>query len=108
MTSLHAPYLSPAQLERLAILQGELAKVSQVVSKIMRHGYESWNPDNPNVIIDQAGIHHPNNLDDLEKELGHLFHSIRMLSDIHEISNKAMHEAHINKRETIRRWLHHQ
>src|SRR5579872_899269 len=38
------PRLTPAQIERLALLAEECGEVMQAVSKILRHGYESRNP----------------------------------------------------------------
>lgn len=42
----HFHGLTPAELERLAILAEECAEVIQLVGKIIRHGYESCNPLN--------------------------------------------------------------
>lgn len=39
--------LSPAEAERLAMLAEECAEVVQVVGKILRHGYESYHPNEP-------------------------------------------------------------
>lgn len=41
----HFNGLSPAEAERLAMLMEEAAEVVQVVGKILRHGYDSWHPD---------------------------------------------------------------
>lgn len=43
----HFNRLTPAEAERLAMLAEEAAEVVQVVGKILRHGYASWHPDNP-------------------------------------------------------------
>ncbi len=43
----HFNGLTPAEAERLAMLAEECAEVIQIVSKIQRHGYESWHPDDP-------------------------------------------------------------
>ena len=43
----HFNRLTPAEAERLAMLAEEAAEVIQVVGKILRHGYASWHPDNP-------------------------------------------------------------
>ena len=37
--------LSPAQIERLALLIEECAEVQHIACKILRHGYEDFNPD---------------------------------------------------------------
>lgn len=39
--------LTPAEAERLFLLAEEAAEVIQAVTKILRHGYESHNPDRP-------------------------------------------------------------
>lgn len=36
--------LTPAQIERLAILIEECSEVQQIACKILRHGYDSKNP----------------------------------------------------------------
>lgn len=57
--------LTPAQIERLAMLAEECAEVIQVVGKILRHGYESSNPTIPQ----EHGVFIPTNFGDLIKEL---------------------------------------
>ena len=39
--------LSPAEAERLSMLAEEAGEVVKAVGKILRHGYDSYNPDNP-------------------------------------------------------------
>lgn len=41
--------LTPEEAERLAMLSEECAEVIQIVGKILRHGYDSYHPNNPNV-----------------------------------------------------------
>lgn len=41
--------LTPAEIERLAMLAEECGEVVQIVGKILRFGYESHHPDNPDV-----------------------------------------------------------
>lgn len=41
--------LSPAQRERLAMLIEEAGEVIQIGCKILRHGYDSYHPNNPSV-----------------------------------------------------------
>jgi NTP pyrophosphatase (non-canonical NTP hydrolase) len=43
----HFNKLTPAEDERLAMLAEECGEVIQIVSKIQRHGYDSWHPDDP-------------------------------------------------------------
>lgn len=41
----HFNRLTPSQAERLAMLAEECGEVIQIVGKILRHGYDSWHPD---------------------------------------------------------------
>ena len=41
----HFNCLTPAQAERLAMLAEECGEVIQIIGKILRHGYESYHPD---------------------------------------------------------------
>ena len=43
----HFNKLTPAQAERLAMLAEEAGEVIQIVGKILRHGYDSYHPDDP-------------------------------------------------------------
>lgn len=43
----HFNGLTPAEAERLAMLAEEAAEVNQIAMKILRHGYESFHPDDP-------------------------------------------------------------
>lgn len=45
----HYNCLTPAEAERLAMLAEEAGEVIQVIGKVLRHGYESWHPDSPEV-----------------------------------------------------------
>ena len=40
--------LTDAEAERLAMLAEEAGEIVQIVGKILRHGYESYHPDDPN------------------------------------------------------------
>ncbi len=43
----HFNNLSPKQAELLAMLAEEAGEIVQVVGKILRHGLDSYHPDNP-------------------------------------------------------------
>jgi len=45
MTSDNFNKLTPAETERLAMLAEEAAEIVQIVGKILRHGYDSYNPN---------------------------------------------------------------
>src|SRR5579863_9951152 len=91
--------LTDAQLERLAILSEELGEAQQAVGKIMRHGYESVNPDG-----DQAFT----NRHDLEKELGDVHYAVGALWIAKDISRRRMIEWADAKADKIKPYLHHQ
>lgn len=55
--------LSPEQAERLALLLEELGEAQQAIGKILRHGYDSFNPD---------CVGSKSNRTDLLKELAHV------------------------------------
>lgn len=37
--------MKKAEIERLALINGYAAEVQNLISKILRHGFESWHPD---------------------------------------------------------------
>ena len=45
----HFNQLTPAQAERLAILAEEAGEIVQAVGKILRHGYDNYNPANRDI-----------------------------------------------------------
>ena len=90
--------LTPAQLERLAILSEEMGEAQQVIGKIIRYGYESGDPTKdyvPNRVL-------------LEKELGHVFLALGMMSAANDLEHKEIIHYQEKKRDSIKRWLHHQ
>lgn len=90
--------LSDAQAERLAILAEEMAEVTQVIGKILRHGYES-------------GAEYTNgrtNRDLLADELGDLRVAVRMVMRAGDISVGRMAAHATAKEESIQQYLHHQ
>lgn len=90
--------LTPAQEEQLYLLTEEASEVIQAVQKILRHGYDRCNPLKPEM----------NNRQDLEKELGHLYHAISRLNSKNEISLTRIAN-HCHKKEAnIAPYLHHQ
>jgi hypothetical protein len=67
----HFNGLTPAQQERLVMLAEECTEVAHCITKILRHGYDSYSPDHP-----MQG----NNRDHLLKEMGELAACIGMIS----------------------------
>jgi NTP pyrophosphatase (non-canonical NTP hydrolase) len=92
--------LSPAQLERFAILSEELAEAQQVIGKIIRHGLFSRHPDENMNALD--------NQDMLEKELGDVYFAIDMLARNKDLDNIEILEWKALKAEKIKPYLHHQ
>lgn len=99
--------LNPAQAERLAILAEECGEVIQIVGKILRHGYHSYNPtveetkQRPNTAL-------------LQKELGDMLWIISKMDDAADISFPIPRtSATLNmwlrrKEESATPYLHHQ
>ena len=77
---------TPAETERLIMLVEECGEVIQAASKVLRHGYECYHPDNA---PDNKGRGAPqDNRDDLEAEICDVLAAVQMLKlagDIDEI-----------------------
>lgn len=108
MTQINSVTITDAQRERLAYLAEECAEVIQACAKIMRHGFDSYDPTNPNVIKADDGSFSPNNANDLEKELGHIFVGIQMLKNTGDINSENVFNAKSDKLTKIGKYLYHQ
>lgn len=95
----HFNALTPAQLERLAILSEELNEAGKAIGKILRHGYESYHPSFP-----ERG----SNRRQLEREIGDVWFAITLLTDGGDISPERIAERAREKAEAIQPYLHHQ
>ena len=93
------PCLTPAQIERLAILSEELGETQQAIGKILRHGFFSANP-----LIENG----PQNYESLERELGDIELAIEMLVEAGDLNASRIHARKYIKREKIKPYLHHQ
>ena len=91
--------LTPAEAERLAVLAGECGEVIQAIAKVLRHGYESKNPD-------ILGC--PTNREDLETEIGHVLVAASLLTRSGDLTAFRINFAEREKSRMIGRWLHHQ
>lgn len=98
--------LSDAQRERLELLAEECAEVICAITKIQRHGYLSHNPDNPNVSAQRGGRMYPDNLSDLEEEIGHLQNAIAFMVASGDVVNLEIAMEQRKKRHTFARYLH--
>lgn len=90
--------LSEAQRERLEVLVEEAGEVVKAGTKILRHGYDSYNPDDP-----EAG----NNERQLRKELLDLFTVAERMIAEHDIGQIDFNKsAEVWKRK--QQYMHHQ
>lgn len=95
----HFNELKPAELERLAVLIEECAEVVQIGGKILRHGYNSTHPDDPEG---------DTNREMLEKELGHIRHSVDRMAENLDVDRKHIAKSAAIKSKAITVYLHHQ
>lgn len=91
--------LSPAEHERLTILFEEMAEATQIVGKILRHGYESYHP---------RDVQHITNRKLLETELGHVVYAVGALVRERDINPNRIHSSEQAKAQSIGQYLHHQ
>ncbi len=91
--------LNEAQLERLALLSEELGEAVQVIGKILRHGYDSINPKQPDG---------PTNRAMLEHELGDVAYAVQLMADSDDVSAIAIDRYRDKKAVSVKQYLHHQ
>lgn len=88
--------LTPAEIERLAILAEEASEVIQVVGKILRHGYDSYHPTTKE-----------SNVELLEMELGDLQAAIGLMTSRGDVNH---HNIYLNigkKVDRMQKYLHY-
>ena len=90
--------LTPQQEEQLACLAEEAAEVVQCVTKILRHGYQSTDPTNPQSLTNRA---------DLEKELGNLMAVVWVLNQNNELNISRISNWRIDKLQTLGMYTHY-
>jgi hypothetical protein len=76
----------------------ECAEVIQAVTKILRHGKHSFNPDRPNSLT---------NLQDLSKELGHTRAALWLCGKYKLIDYGSINKAAADKARRLGKYLHH-
>ena len=91
--------LTPAQLERLAKLLEEMGEAQQIIGKILCHGYESYDPTDPEMKRNRAY---------LEMELGDVVLFIDSLLNAGDISRKNLQTRMVDKKSIMNKYLHHQ
>lgn len=104
MSTNHFNGLTEAEAERLAILAEECGEVIQAVGKILRHGYESTNPNKPVPL----GKNPETNRWMLERELGDLKCVVRRMEAAEDINPYAITERSTLKPQLMKPYLHHQ
>lgn len=91
--------LAHDEAERLALLAEECAETIQIVGKILRHGYHSTHPDNPDG---------PCNTDMLEIELGHIEAAKELMFNSADIARTPITIEKRKKLKKVKIYLHHQ
>ncbi len=94
--------LTAGQTEALAILSEECGEVIQAVAKILRHGYNAFDPTTK---------HHPGNRHDLETEIGQMQASVTTLVNRGDLNVGTINSAYNNRQMKMRSgkgYLHHQ
>lgn len=89
--------LTTSENERLALLLEECGEVQQIIGKILRHGYESYNPFDKNKVT---------NRELLEKELGDLEFSVRLMAAHSDIRTTEINVHCHEKAQKINPYLH--
>lgn len=89
--------MSKAELERLAILVEECAEIQQIAMKIIRHGYESYHPED---------ISKTSNRKLLSNELGDLVFAMALMFTNKDIKEEDVQEAKWDKKHRIQKYLH--
>lgn len=92
--------LKDIDIEMLALLSEECGEIIQAVGKILRHGYNSYNP----LLPSEKRI---SNKGQLEKEIAHLDVAVLMLQNHKRIDRREIQSEMNTKRVTINNWLHH-
>lgn len=91
--------LTPAEAERLAVMLEEAGEIQQAIGKILRHGYESCNPNQ------KAG---PTNRETLEREIGDFQAVMHRMIVAHDIEEERIEERMRKKLKSSQQYLHHQ
>lgn len=90
--------VSSDETELLALLIEECGEVIQAATKVLRHGWESFDPT-------RRG-ERPTNREALAKELGHLDFAVHLMQQSEHVSARDIAQASSDKASTINRWLH--
>ena len=94
----HFNGLTPAEAERLALLLEELGETSQVIGKILRHGYESYSPLDPK---------RETNRQMLVRELGDVLAAVQLMRSACDVTKLGLDRAKEDKLTRVGKYLHH-
>lgn len=98
--TIHFNNLSDAEAERLALFIEECGEAIQAACKVLRHGYQSFDP----TVARKDRI---TNRGALAKEMGDVRAAMIMLCQ-HDIDKAQVHGWAEQKLKSVKRWLHHQ
>lgn len=99
MSEAHFNGLTPGEAERLALLLEEMGEAQQIIGKVLRHGYQSYHPDDPEKTTNRAL---------LAKEMGHVYAAMQLMVIQQDISGMLIEWSRSEKRGKVGRWMHHQ
>jgi len=99
MNTNHFNKLTEAEQERLSILAEECGEVIQIIGKILRHGYESYNPNDSNKTTNRSL---------LEKEIAHTAVITNIMARASDINEDSLDDYYEDKETNIKKYLHHQ
>jgi hypothetical protein len=92
--------LTPAETERLALLAEECGECIHIIGKILRHGYDSYNP----LSMDK---NRPDNRELLTREVGDIYTAIYLMFQERDLQRPLVARREDIKREHVNRYLHH-
>lgn len=90
--------LSEEEIEQLAILSEECGEVIQAVGKILRHGFDSHDPLDPDKVT---------NRDKLETELGDIDCVLTVMGESGSVNIDKVKTAAVKKRPRLFKYAHH-
>jgi NTP pyrophosphatase (non-canonical NTP hydrolase) len=96
----HFNGLTPGEAERLALFIEECGEAIQAACKVLRHGYQSFDPT-------ARYIDRITNRGALEQEMGDVRAAMILLCR-NDINKAGVHIRADEKLESVKQWLHHQ
>lgn len=88
--------ISEAEQERLGLFTEETGEANQIIGKILRHGIDSYHPEEPGLSNAQL----------LELEIGHVIAAIDILVACGTLDSRAIFRAKVAKLQKLGSWLH--